>query len=112
MLIELLIVILKQKEGLAPVQCETCKSVNWSHMSHVHMSFSVFHLYRTETRHLRVKLSSCCAQYGTCMVKCGTPTLRCEGAGVGGQAARLCKENVGTLGGRQDVIREDYLFVK
>ena len=46
------------------------------------------------------------------MVKCGTPTLRCEGAGVGGQAVRLCKENVGTLGGRQDVIREDYLFVK
>ena len=46
------------------------------------------------------------------MVMWHTHPQVCEGAGVGDQAARLCKENVGTLGGRQDVIREDYLFVK
>ena len=53
-------------------------------------------------------------QYGTCMLKwhTGTPTLRCEGAVVGGQAVMLSKENVGTLGWRRDVIRKDELFVK
>ena len=64
------IVMLKEKEGFVSVQCkcETCKSVNWSHMSHVLIPlFSTC----TERRQLscnvvKVKLLG---QYGTCMLK-------------------------------------------